>query len=236
MAESRRLQRRQLLANVSIFSSLSERELDLLVDVTTTRRVEARETVYRKGDPGDQLYGVLSGLLKVTAAGADGKEIVFLLCDPGEVNGEIALLDRQPRSASFVAIEPSELLVLHRRDFFPFLERHPKVAIRLAQILAARVRRLSTLTEDMVFAGLPARLAKRLLALAKSYGTSTPEGTRIDLRLPQQELGELVGTSRESVNKQLRAWVQEELVAVDRGFITLLDCERLEDLALDADS
>jgi CRP-like cAMP-binding protein len=228
---ARAVDRRKLLAGISIFASLGEADLDRLLTVTTTRRLGPREPLFGKGDPGSALYGVLSGRLKVTSAGTDGKEVVFGLCDPGEVIGEIALLDGSPRSAAVVALEPSELLVLHRRDFLPFLARHPAVAIQLAEVLAARLRRISELTEDTLFLGLPSRLAKKLLALAASYGRATPDGVRIELRLPQHELGELVGTSRESINKQLRAWQRDGLVAAARGTVTLRDPAALQDIA-----
>jgi len=230
-AGSRTLDRRRLLANVSIFSSLDERALDALVRATSTRRLDAGEVLFRKGDQGRQLYGVLSGRLKVSAAGGDGKEIVFNVCDPGEVIGEIALLDSNPRSATIVALEPSELLVLDRRDFLPFLERHPRVAIELAELLAARLRRLSEVAEDSVLLALRARLAKKLVGLAARYGQRTPDGIEIDLPLSQQEIGDMVGTSRESINKQLRAWTVEGLIASARGRITLRDPAALEALA-----
>jgi CRP-like cAMP-binding protein len=230
-AAGRTLDRRRLLANVSIFSSLDERALDALVRATSTRRLDSGEVLFRKGDQGRQLYGVLSGRLKVSAAGGDGKEIVFNVCDPGEVIGEIALLDSNPRSATIVALEPSELLVLDRRDFLPFLERHPRVAIELAELLAARLRRLSEAAEDSVLLALRTRLAKKLVGLAQRYGQTTPEGVEIDLPLSQQEIGDMVGTTRESINKQLRAWTLEGLLSTARGRITLRDRAALEALA-----
>ncbi|HTF36366.1 MAG TPA: Crp/Fnr family transcriptional regulator [Myxococcota bacterium] len=224
-------EKKRLLASVPLFAALEERALDALLAATTTRRLAPREALFHKGDPGEQLYVVMSGRLKAKAEAADGKEVIFALMGPQEVIGEIALLDSEPRSATVEAIEASELLALHRRDFLPVLERHPKVAIRLAGILAGRLRRLSDVTEDTAFLTLPSRLAKKLLSLAESDGIATPEGTRIRLRLPQSELGELVCTSRESVNKLLRAWVQEGVVGVDHGFITLRKRRPLEALA-----
>jgi CRP-like cAMP-binding protein len=205
---SQRIERRRLLSNVSLFSSLEDRDLDELLKLTSTRRLREGEILFRKGEPGRQLFGVLEGRLKIYSSGADGKEVVFGLSDPGDVTGEIALLDSEPRSAT-----------------------HPRVAIRLAEILAERLRRLSELTEDSVLLALRARLAKKLVALARSYGQPTADGTRIDLKLSQQALGDMVGTSRESINKQLRAWTQQGLVHSQRGFITLRRPRELESLA-----
>jgi CRP-like cAMP-binding protein len=226
-----RIDRRRLLQGVSIFSSLSQAELDRLLEATSTKRLSRGEVLFRKGDPGRQLYGLVQGRLRIFAVGPDGKEMVFHIADPGDVIGEIALLDSNPRSANVVAIEDVELLCLDRRDFLPFLERHPHVAIELAGLLAARVRRLSELAEDSILLALRARLAKKLIALARNYGQPTDAGTRIDLKLSQQALGELVGTSRESINKQLRDWSQRDLVRFERGTLTLLDVSRLEALA-----
>jgi CRP-like cAMP-binding protein len=223
--------RRELLRSVPIFSSLSDRELDLLLTYTTTKRLRKRAFLCRQGDPGHQLFAVLEGRLRVVGQGGEGREVVFNFMDPGDVIGEISLLDSRPRSASVEAVEDSVLLSLHRRDLLPFFERNPKAAMKLASVLATHVRRLSELVEDTVFLGLPSRLAKKLLSLAQRYGKDTPEGLLIDLRLPQHELGELVGTSRESINKQLRQWAEEGLVRVERGYVTLTNPDRLQELA-----
>lgn len=225
------MDRRQLLASVPLFAGLAERELDALLAVTTTKRLEARAALFHKGDPGNTLYAVMRGRLKASVAGGEGKEIVFNLMGPGEVIGEIALLDGSARSATVEAVEPSELLSLQRRDLVAMLERHPKVAIRLATVLAQRLRRLSALTEDTRFLNLPARLAKKLLELAASHGAKTAAGVRIGVKLPQHQLGEMVGTSRESVNKQLRAWVAEGWIRVEKGYVTLAKVDEIEALA-----
>jgi CRP-like cAMP-binding protein len=223
--------KRKLLASISIFDGLTPAQMELLLGITTTRRLQAKEVLFRKGDPGNQLFGVMRGRLRVSATGGDAKEVVFGFLDPGEVFGEIALLDSNPRSATVEAIEPAELLALHHRDLLPFLEQHPKVAINLARLLAERLRGVSERMEDTVFLTIPARLAKKLLGLVHAYGRETAEGTRINLRLSQQELGELVGATRESVNKQLRTWVDQGIVTVDQGYITILNEEELESLA-----
>lgn len=211
------MDRRKLLSSVSIFSSLDEKELDRLLQATTTKRLAPKEVLFRKGDAGNQLYGILSGSLKVMATGFDGKEVMFTLMGPGEVIGEIPLLDGGERSASVVAVEPTELLTLHRRELIPFLESHPGAAIGLAGVLAAQVRRLSERTEDRQTMPLPGRIAKRLIALSKQYGKHPISGGPVEVRLPQHDLANLVGTSRESVNKQLRAWEDQGIVEIGRG-------------------
>jgi len=225
------MDRRKLLRNVAIFSSLGESELDVLLEATTTKRLTARQVLVRKGDPGNQLYGVLSGSLKVQATGSDGKDVIFSVMGPGSVIGEIALLDSEPRSATVVAIETTELLTLHRRDLLPFLEAHPRAAISLAQELAGMCRRLSERTEDRQTLPLPQRMAKRLLAMADEHGKRPIVGGPVEVHLSQQELGDMIGTSRESVNKQLRAWQDEGLVDLGRGRVVLKKHDALDALA-----
>ncbi len=231
MSGAPRVDRRRLLQRISIFEGIDSRDLDALVEITTTKRLRAKEVLVRKGDEGRELYGVMSGKLRILGDSEDGKEIVFSLMNPGDVIGEIALLDSYPRSATAEALEPCELLTLRWRDLKPFLEKHPAVALNLAVVLAGRVRRLSELMEDTLFLSLPSRLAKKLIGLAQTYGRETPKGVLIELRLPQHELGELVGATRESINKQMRAWTAEGLVQFNRGFITITDSDGLESIA-----
>jgi CRP-like cAMP-binding protein len=222
---------RALLSGTRIFAGLPKKDLESLHAITGTRKLRAREVLFRKGDDGATLYGVMRGRLRVYAAN-DAKEVTFRFLDPGEVFGEIALLDSQPRSATIAAIEPSELLTLHRRDLIPFLESHPKIAIQMATALAQQMRSLSDEVEDAKLLTIPGRLAKKLLALAQGYGKEvTGGGTRIDLKLPQHQLGEMVGATRESVNKQMRAWMDANVIKVERGYITVLDEDALEDTA-----
>ncbi|MBC8188556.1 MAG: Crp/Fnr family transcriptional regulator [Proteobacteria bacterium] len=222
------MDRRELLASVSIFSTLDENDLDHLLQATTSKRLEPKEILFSKGDPGNQLYGILSGSLKVIAPGSDGKDVIFTLLGPGDIIGEIALLDGQERSASAVAVEETEVLTLHRRELIPFLEGHPHAAIGLAGVLAAMVRRLSERAEDRQTMPLAGRIAKRLLALAEKHGKRPIVGGPVEVRLPQQDLADLVGTTRESVNKQLRAWSIEGIVELGRGRVILKRPEALE--------
>lgn len=222
------MDRRRLLASVSLFSTLDEEDLDVLLEVTTTKRLAAKETLFRKGDPGNQLYGILSGSMKVSATGSDGKDVLFTHMGPGEVIGEISLLDGGARSASAMAVEATELLTLHRRELIPFLEGHPHAAIGLASVLAARVRRLSERAEDRQTMPLPGRMAKRLIGLSLQYGRHPIVGGPVEVRLSQQDLADLVGTSRESVNKQLRAWAAQGILEIGRGRVVLKKPETLD--------
>jgi CRP-like cAMP-binding protein len=223
--------RRELLAKSSLFSKLSEREIDALVQVSRVQKLRAREELCHKGEPGTQVYLISKGRLKAMTTSAEGDDVVFSIMAPGEVCGELALLCGGRRTATISAIDDSELIVLDRREFLPFLKTHPEAAIKLLEVLADRQLRLSELFEDTTFLNLPARLAKKLLSLSRAYGIETPEGTRIDLKLSQSEIGDLVATTRESINKQMKAWSQEGMVSMKSGIVTIHRIDDLEALA-----
>ena len=147
--------------------------------------------------------------------------MVLTVLGTGEILGEMAILERKDRSAEATALEPSELLVLQRRDFIPFLERNPKVCIRMLCVLSDRLRRTSELVEDRTFLSLSSRLAKALLDLARVSGREVPEGVRVEFKMSQKNLAASLGASRESINKQLGAWQNEGLIKKGRGFIIL---------------
>jgi CRP/FNR family cyclic AMP-dependent transcriptional regulator len=223
--------RREILARVPAFTGLESRQLDELAQVTHTRRLKPKEELCHKGDPGTQVWVIVKGRLRVVTSSIEGGDVQFSIMDPGEVCGELALFAGGERTATMTAVDDVELLSLDRRDFIPFLKRNPDAAIHLLEAMAERVRRLSEQMEDRVFLGLPARLAKKLLSLAAQYGEETEGGgVRIEMRLSQGELGTMVGTSRESVNKQMRAWEGAGIVQSERGVITLISEAELEEV------
>jgi CRP-like cAMP-binding protein len=145
--------------------------------------------------------------------------------------GEVALLDGGPRTATVSTLTVCDFLVIGRQDLLKLLEAEPGVAIRLLAACATRLRHTSELVEELVFLALPARLARKLLQLAQSYGSNTGRGIHIGLKLSQRELGELVGSSRESVNRQLGLWEEAGVLRYERGTVTLLDTTALTRLA-----
>jgi CRP-like cAMP-binding protein len=221
----------RLLARGSLFAGLEPAQLDEIAAATRIQKLAKRDELFHKGDEGSQVYVVVSGRLKALATSLEGDDVVFNILGPGEVFGEIALLGETPRTATVAAIEPCELLVIDRRDFLALLRRHPEAAIGLLRVLALRLKRVSELVEDTLFLNLPIRLAKKLLALDRIYGRDTEDGRRVDLKLSQEEWGDLVGTTRESINKQLRAWAEQGLITVDQGYIVIQRSDELEKLA-----
>jgi CRP-like cAMP-binding protein len=205
-------------------------ELAGIIALAVERRFRRGQTIFLKDDAGSSMMAVLRGRVRISSVSAEGKEITLNVINPGEVFGEIALLDGQPRSADATALEETALLVVERRDFLPFLSRNQDLALRLLSVLCERLRRTSIALEQIALFDLPARLARVLLKLAADYGRPTSHGTRIDFKLSQRDLSNLVAASRESVNKQLGAWRDEGVLSIDDGYIVLRRKEGLDAL------
>ena len=220
--------RRNLLAQHFLLQHLPPKELDQVVAFAQTRRYAADEMIFNKGDPGDGLLAIVSGRVRIGTISRDGREVVLNILDAGAIFGEIALIDGRERTAHAIAMTPTEILFLDRGRFLPFLESHPSTMTRLLVVLCDRIRWVSEMVEDTLFLDLPGRLAKKLLGLARDYGEAGERGTRITLKLSQQDLANLIGMTRESVNKQLRAWQDDGLIALDHGYVTILDEDGLQ--------
>lgn len=222
-----------VLAKHFLLKDLSPGDLARVGELATTRWYRAGQPVFMKGDAGTAMMAVLSGRIRICAYSADGREVILNVINPGEVFGEIALIDGGERTADAFAMEATELLCLSRRDFLPYLESNPPVCIKLLTILCQRLRSTSEQLEDFNFLDLRCRLAKRLLYLAALHGEPTAKGVHIGVRLPQHLLASMIGTSREAVNKQLRGWEAEGLIDVRRGSITILNRSALQAIVND---
>ncbi|MGE0415946.1 MAG: Crp/Fnr family transcriptional regulator [Acetobacteraceae bacterium] len=228
MARLDRDARRASLLKAPLFQAMTADELDAVLELATERKFRRGQTIFQKGDEGTSMMAVLSGRVRIGAVSAEGKEVTLNVINPGEVFGEIALLDGKPRSADAAATEETTLLVLERRVFLPFLSENQDLVLRLLAVLCDRLRKTSVALEEIALFDLPARLARVLLKLADDYGRASDNGgTRIDFKLSQRDLSNLVASTRESVNKQLRAWRDTNVVDLDGGYIVLLRPERL---------
>jgi CRP/FNR family transcriptional regulator, cyclic AMP receptor protein len=210
-----------MLSKHFLFHAFENAELDELLAHARTQSYAAGSSIFRKGDAGNGLYGILSGEVAINTFSADGKEILLNLLRPGEIFGEIALLDAKERTAGAMAKTASDLLFIDRGDFIPFLERHPQVCVRLLTVLCNRMRWTSQIIEDVIFLDLPGRLAKKLLDFAELHGRSVSEGIELDLHLSQYDLGTLTGASRESVNKVLTLWRRNGLISLQQRKIII---------------
>jgi CRP/FNR family transcriptional regulator, cyclic AMP receptor protein len=212
---------------VSFFTDLPEEEIQALSSATKRRTFRSGEVIFHRDDPGQVLYMIKEGKVKICIISPDGQEVSLAVLGKGEYFGEFALLDGLPRSTDAVALEKVECYTLQRSDFLNAIQKNPKIAILVLEALSKRLRATDNMVEDLIFLDVYGRVAKKLLELADTHGVKTEEGVVIDLRLTQQELASMVGASRESVNKVLGYFTDKKFISTDKHRITI---HRVNDL------
>jgi CRP/FNR family transcriptional regulator, cyclic AMP receptor protein len=215
------ISRRDALRRSRLFARLGDSELDAVLAHAMLRRYGEGDQIFAKGDPGNSMMTVLHGRITITAPSSDGRQVVLTTMREGDVLGEIALLDGKERSADATAAEDCELLVVPRHSLLSLLDRHPELCIEFLVVLCERLRRTNEQVEDLAFLELEARLAKALLRLAEESGSAASRA--VGLKISQRALGEIVGGSRESVNKHLQDWKRSGIIAIERGTIVIRD-------------
>jgi CRP-like cAMP-binding protein len=219
----------EFLQRVSLFQSLNHEDRACLAASLRHRSLKRGEALFRKGDEGTSLYIVKSGSVKIVLPSKMGDEVAAAILSEGDFFGEMALLDEMPRSADVVALEPSELLALSQKDFLAFLKGNEGAIRSIFSYLSMQLRRTDELLEDAYFLNISTRFARRLVELAKKYGRGGEAGEpiEIDLRLTQKDLASIVGTTRESINKELKVLREKNVVKTEGNVIHILDFERL---------
>jgi CRP/FNR family cyclic AMP-dependent transcriptional regulator len=217
-----------MLRKHPIFCDLESEAFDQLCRYAKHLTLKRGATICSKGDPGNSLFAVISGTVKMSISSPDGRSAIFNLIGAGEVFGEIAVLDGQARTADATANTNCELFVIDRREFLPFVRSHPALAMKFIELLCAKLRWTSDQVEQIILQNLPGRLASALIRLAEKHELA-PGGRTIPVT--QQEISEMVGMTRESINKQLRVWATRKWVRLEHGAIVVLDPESLQALA-----
>ncbi len=217
---------RTILERSRLFRGLPPATLEKIDALAIRRTFNEGSIIFAKGDLGGSLYGVVTGRILISANVEDGREIFLNIMEPGDTFGEIALLDGQPRSATASAAAPSEVIVITRDSFLALLQREPKIALHLLQLLCERIRWTSGLAEDSALLTPPARLARRLLSLARLHGRDTQVGSR--LSISQEEMARFLGLSRQVVNQYLQIWKAKGWVELGRSRITVVNRRGLE--------
>jgi CRP-like cAMP-binding protein len=218
----------ETLAGIPFFSGLDSASLERVGAGMRMRRFRRGEVIFHQGDPGDALFIVMTGAIKIMLPSDTGDEAILATLRPGDVFGELALLDGAPRSATATTLEATETLILPRDQFRELLATEPAIRDALLAAIAGELRRLTNHVEELHFLDITGRLASRLARLAAESGTTLPDGSiRLRSPLTQGDLAAMIGCTRQSVNKLLGMFTDDGLIRLDRDNIVVLDLDRL---------
>ncbi len=215
-----------VLRKVPLFSDLSEAELARFADVTREREYPKNSVILFEDDPGDALYIVSAGQVKVVLIGEDGREVILSVLGDGDFFGDMALIDDEPRSAHVIAMRDSQLLVLRRDDFQAQLVAQPKISLKLLRVLVQRLRRADEKIGGLVLLDVNGRVARVLLDMADEGG-----GPKITRRLTHHTIAQMIGSSRETVSRAMRELVDRGLIEITRREISIRNRDGLAALA-----
>ena len=215
------------LANTPLFAALDDDAAAALRSCMNETKVARGRTLFNEGDPGDKLYVVTEGKIKLGRTAADGRENLLAILGPGEMFGELSLFDPGPRTATATAVTDTSVLGLGHDELEPWLTGRHEVAAQLLGALAQRLRRTNEAMADLVFSDVPGRVAKALLDLARRFGVQAEDGLHVTHDLTQEELAQLVGASRETVNKALADFASRGFLRLEARAVVILDIERL---------
>lgn len=216
-----------VVRNSPLFAALDEDGKHAVLESMTVEDVHRGQVVFREGDPGDRLYILATGKVKVGHASGDGRENLLAVLGPSETLGELSMFDPAPRNATATAVAETKLYALSQADFFRVLQQRPEVGRHMLAALARRLRKTNDSLADLVFADVPGRVAKNLLDLAQRFGRTTDEGIMVSHGLTQEELAQLVGASRETVNKALADFASRGWIRLEARAVLIMEVDRL---------
>ena len=216
-----------VLRETPLFEALSDEDANALRAGIIDVHLDRGERLFAEGDTGDKLYIILSGKIKLTKAAPDGRENLLSVHGPGEMFGELSLFDPIPRTSSATAVTSADLAGLTHDDLRSWLSTRPEMAMHLLQALAQRLRRINEVKADLVFTDVPGRVAKALLDLSERFGSPGTLGVQVNHDLTQEELAQLVGASRETVNKALADFAARGWIQLAAKSVLITDMDRL---------
>lgn len=219
------------LRHIRLFDGMSSSEMQEMEKITRMEEVKKRQPLYLPGDPSSNVYLLKKGRVKIANTAPSGKEVTFDILEPGEVFGELEVLEDAPRSTSAEALDDTLICVIPRKDFDQYLAMHPNVTVKLTKLIGLRLKKIQSRVEDLVFRDVPARLAHLLVELSKSDGVKEATGIRLKAKLTHQEMANLIGCSRETVSTIMGQFRDQGLIHMDGRTITLLKPDALSHLA-----
>jgi CRP/FNR family cyclic AMP-dependent transcriptional regulator len=217
-----------VLRQAPLFSGLDEQAASILESSMAASSLKRGEVLFNEGDDGNQLYVVTGGKVKLGRTSPDGRENLLAILGPGQMFGELSFFDPGPRSATATAVTDLDLKSLGHDALIPILSDHADVALALLHQLAGRLRRSNEIVGDLVFSDVPGRVAKALLDLAGRFGRKADDGVHVNHDLTQEELAQLVGASRETVNKALADFASRGWLRLEPRSVVILDLDRLQ--------
>ncbi|MEW6543119.1 MAG: Crp/Fnr family transcriptional regulator [Nitrospirota bacterium] len=218
------------LKHIRLFSGLSPIELQEMERMTRMQEVKKRQPLYLPGDPSSNVYLLKQGRVKIASTAPSGKEVTFEILEPGDVFGELEVLEHSPRETAAEALDDTLICVIQREDFERYLATHPTVSGKLTKLIGLRLRKIQSRVEDLVFRDVPARLAHLLLELSKTEGVPDGTGVRLRAKLTHQEMANLIGCSRETVSTTIGQFREQGLIRIDGRSLTILQAQRLSRL------
>lgn len=216
-----------IVRRAPLFTALDDASAASLRASMDTVRLPKGATLFSEGDEGHHLYVIIEGKLKLGTSSGDGRENLLSILGPGEMFGELSLFDAGPRTSTATAVTDVRLLSLGHDQVIPWITQHPQVALDLLERLAQRLRRTNEVVGDLVFSDVPGRVAKALMDLGDRFGKETAEGLYVNHDLTQEELAQLVGASRETVNKALADFASRNWIRLDGRAVLIMDVDRL---------
>jgi CRP-like cAMP-binding protein len=217
----------EVIRKAPLFAALDDAAAASLLANMVSVKISKGSVLFAEGDEGDQLYVIAEGKLKLGTSSGDGRENLLSILGPGEMFGELSLFDPGPRTSTATAVTDAKLLSLGQEKLLPWLAENPKVSLQLLARLAQRLRRTNEAVGDLVFSDVPGRVAKALIDLGERFGKKTDEGLFVHHDLTQEELAQLVGASRETVNKALADFAGRNWLKLDGRAVLITDFERL---------
>ena len=217
----------EVIRRAPLFTALDDASAATLRDSMTQVKVSKGQTLFKEGDAGDRLFVVVEGQLKLGTSSGDGRENLLSILGPGDMFGELSLFDPGPRTATATAVTDARVLALANDQVIGWVTAHPQVSLQLLKRLARRLRRTNEVLADLVFADVPGRVAKAIMDLGERFGTKKDDGLHVNHELTQEELAQLVGASRETVNKALADFAGRGWVRLEPRAVVVLDYERL---------
>lgn len=223
--------KKEYLRQTPIFSSLSDSELEEIVPLVIERKLRKNTVIFHEGDPASAFYLVKRGRVKVYKVSPYGREQVLSIFGDGQIFGDVPTFDGGPYPATAATMEDSEIYLIKRDDFNEVVRSHPEIALKVIGVLGGRLRHALELIRDLSFKQVPHRLAGLLLKLGEEYGRETKDGLLVTLSLSRQDLADIVGTSRETVTRELKKMERAGMLIVNRRQIIITNQNRLRSWA-----